>query len=37
MQRSWWITNFSFFPPVIVWVGHLISQTPHPMHVSWMK
>jgi hypothetical protein len=23
--------------PVIVCVGHLISQTPHPMHVSVMK
>src|SRR5450759_4960651 len=37
MQRSAWMTYFSFLPPVIVCVGHLISQTPHPMHVSVMK
>src|ERR1700693_2467378 len=37
MQRSAWMTYFSFLSPVIVCVGHLISQTPHPMHVSVMK
>ena len=37
MHRSWWITYFSFLSPVIVCVGHLISQTPQPMHVSVMK
>src|SRR5215471_14898047 len=37
MQRSAWMTYFSFLSPVMVCVGHLISQTPQPMHVSVMK
>jgi hypothetical protein len=37
MHRSAWMTYFSFLSPVIVWVGHLISQTPQPIHVSVMK
>jgi hypothetical protein len=37
MHRSAWMTYFSFLSPVMVWVGHLISQTPQPMHVSVMK
>ena len=37
MQRSSWMTYFSFLSPVIVCVGHLISHTPQPMHVSVMK
>jgi hypothetical protein len=37
MQRSAWMTNFSALSPVIVCVGHLISQTPQPMQVSVMK
>src|SRR5215470_3503201 len=37
MHRSAWMTYFSALSPVIVWVGHLISQTPQPMHVSVMK
>jgi hypothetical protein len=37
MHRSAWMTYFSLRSPVIVCVGHLISQTPQPMHVSVMK